>query len=644
MLYYNEGMGSGRARLAFQVGLAAGLIVLGAALLAFSGLPESDDEQLFAAQAQNVAVLGNFNALQLFGNERLRGTAPGSEPLHPLVGSIFYCLAGLFKAGSLHGVLLANVFATTLTSALLAWIGVRRGFSNPAALAGALLFGLGSFALPYTGTYYREPLAGLLLAGALAAIEFAAGAGRSGRKLAWLACAGLCFVLGVLAKVTFAAVLPFGLAYVFTRRRDVLPGRLFCAALVLLPVGAGAAWFLMRTLLPAEALGRLNWGFVVHLAGALPDIRTDHFWCALGGLFFSPAKGLVWYAPGLLLGWVGIKRSTSRVETLAAWGAALALAAVHARAYNDRWVMVGWAARPLLPVLPWLALACLPALERLLAGGVWQRRLVWELIVLGAFIQIPRLLAGDAAYINWLAGRLGALSTEIHAWSWELAPLWRQWDLIGKIPFSNIAWLRTAQAGQGSAWLVVFLSIGLVVGGIWLYQRTRLEMRIANILMISLLCGACVTPWLAVGMLRGDPLYAPERTDISSALTVLRASAIQPDAILVDAYLDPLWLAAFNWGAFRTEWVGLPPPVESARYASPIYTRREETAVLVNRIAKPPARIWLLEECLSLSDRAEYFDLLKMEEFSETREYFFGQNLPEKGVCLTQFEANKSAP
>ena len=66
------------AHLPLLVALSAGLIILGVAMLFFSGLTESDDEQLFAAQAQNYAVLKNFNALQLFGNERLRGVAPGS--------------------------------------------------------------------------------------------------------------------------------------------------------------------------------------------------------------------------------------------------------------------------------------------------------------------------------------------------------------------------------------------------------------------------------------------------------------------------------------------------------------------------------------------------------------------------------------
>ena len=452
-------MPSNQAHRNFILAIAVAMVLLGAFIFAYSGLPETDDEQLFAAQSQNAAVLGNLNALQLFGNERLRGTAPGSEPLHPLLGSLFYRLAAALHIGTLQATLLSNGFVTALSGAVLCWLALKRGFCVPAALSVALLFGVGTFALPYATSNYREPLSALLLLVSLSCIELAATALSSGEKLFWLTAAGVAFVLTVLTKVTCVVVLPFGMLFIVIRRREVLPGRLLWLALALLPFGALAAWFMARAVLPPSSLGRISWDFVLHLVGALPDIKTDYFWRALFGLFISPAKGLIWYAPGLLLGLIAWKNKPARVELWLAWGAAFALAGVHARAYNEDWALVGWGARPLLPVLPWLALACLPVLETFLSGKIWQRRLVWALIAVGMVIQLPRLLAGDAAYVTWLAGELGALPGEAQAWSWRFSPLWHQWSVLKDLPLVNLAWLRAGLAGQVGA------SLGAVIFG-----------------------------------------------------------------------------------------------------------------------------------------------------------------------------------
>ncbi len=631
-------MTSNQAHRDLALALAVGMMLLGAYVFAYSGMPESDDEQLFAAQSQNAAVLGNLNALQLFGNERLRGAAPGSEPLHPLLGSLFYKLAAVLKFGTLQAILLTNCFVTALSGALLCWLALKRRYSQLAALAVAFLFGLGTFALPYAASNYREPLSAFFLVVCLYCIELASQAKRGGKKLIWLTSAGAAFVMAVLTKVTCAVVLPFGIIYILFRRREVLPGRLLVLALVLLPLGALAAWFIARAVLPPASLGRISWDFVLHLAGALPDIKTDYFWRALFGLFISPAKGLIWYAPGLLLGLIAWKNKPARAELWLAWGAAFALAGVHARAYNQDWALVGWGVRPLVPVLSWLALACLPAIESLLSGKAWQRRLVWMLIGLGAFIQLPRLLAGDAAYVTWLAGQLGALPGEAQAWSWRFSPLWRQWSVLKDLPLLNVAWLRVGLAGRVEAYFVPLCSLVLIVLGVWLYQCVKKEMRIATTSVIGMVCLTLVMPWLGVWALRADPLYSAQREDFVHALEYLRQNARQPDAVLVSSYLEPLWLTVFNWGRLETEWVGLPAALPSVRYASPIYNRLGESSALARRLAKPPARVWLAEPCTSLAHRGAYFLSLKEAGFSVISEQFFRQSTPDIGTCLTAYQ------
>ncbi len=138
-------------------------LAVGSYLLSFSAVPISDDEQLYASAARNLAVNGRLSAEQLYGNIRLRGSYHGVEPAFPALASIWYRAFLGAGFGHLQSLYLLPVLVTGLAAGLIAIIAYQLGFSNITGITAGLFYGLSSMAWPYAKTLFREPLMALLL-------------------------------------------------------------------------------------------------------------------------------------------------------------------------------------------------------------------------------------------------------------------------------------------------------------------------------------------------------------------------------------------------------------------------------------------------------------------------------------------------
>jgi hypothetical protein len=242
-----------------------------------------------------------------------------------------------------------NICITATTVALLYLLGLRFWESERAALALALLYGFASLAWPYSQTFYREPLTGLALTlsfGALYAFRQ-----RPQRKSLVLAAGAL--LLALATKLTALLAVPWLLAYSWAPLRAWLSGKphfwLLCVlgliALALV-VGLGIA--------PKRET----------LLHYLQEVRHDLSYDAgsfvrqgLWGLLFSPGKGLLLYAPPVLLALLAFGPFVRRypMEGLAIAGLSLS----YVLAYSSRRGWHGglcWGPRYLLPVLPLMLL------------------------------------------------------------------------------------------------------------------------------------------------------------------------------------------------------------------------------------------------------------------------------------------------
>jgi hypothetical protein len=259
----------------------------------------------------------------------------------------------------------ATVFGTGLTDAWLGGLGVgltfllatALGASVPAALGAAILLGAASLWPHYSATFLSEPLAGVCLAGALlASARFAREAHpRERHGHSWLAISGFAGGALVATKVVMAVVLWPLVAWisVVAWRRGRLRS-LFVAAFAW---GAPfSAWL--------AAIGYYNWArFGSALQTGYRDEASNFdtpLLAGLGGLLFSPARGIVWYCPAVILGVAGFwiaSRRRDRALAFAIAGVGVTQLLVFAKYYQ--WYGGGaWGPRFLVPLLPlWLALA-----------------------------------------------------------------------------------------------------------------------------------------------------------------------------------------------------------------------------------------------------------------------------------------------
>jgi len=473
----------GRAmRLSAPARQAAAILLLlsGLYLLTMSGHTYSADEETMVAVTRGIVESGRVAVVVEDG-------APVAA-LRPGLGGLGYSPYGvlpsllalpLYALGALAGALgpAAEEYAarlavgalngpvTAATAAVLALWSRRLGASRGWALALALLYGFCTFAWPYARTFFSEPLAALLL---LVAAERAdAGgqrlaAGRAGlqggagasaattrRASADFLCSGLAAGLLLATRIASGVALPAVGLYVLWhglrawRRADspaAVLGPLVAWAAGLLPGLALVVWY---------NLARFGTPLATGYASEA-ELFTTPLGEGLYGLLLSSGKGVIWYAPPLLLALPGSWRlwrrgAGGRGAALLAWALFLGHLLLYAR--WGEWQGGGvWGPRFLLPVVaPLLALA---------AGLSPPGRAERGALVGGA--AVPSAPSGrpapfSVAWAGWsaavvlgllgLAGNLGGVLLNFNTYvvapapadkvlSWEGSPLVGHWRAL----------------------------------------------------------------------------------------------------------------------------------------------------------------------------------------------------------------------
>jgi len=578
-----------------RAGLIA-LLLFTVYLASYSGVAVTDDEQLFATMTENAAFGKPYHALPLFGNDRLRGAIGGVEPLHPLLGIPLSRLAVLLDVGHAQALFLLPAITTALAAALLYLIIRLRSYSEKTATLVALIFGIGTIALPYARMNFREPLAMCCLTASALCASFlsAAPQPRARAGLAFVAMLVFLFAAGF-AKVTVLAAAPFIFLEALMMKHPTRPPRwwkqrILAAALILIGLVA-------FVLLGARALGasffRFTPAFLLHAFDALRTLPHDHFWEALAGQFVSPAKGFFLYSPFLILSLVSLPMRPFRWrEFILPFGSLLALAVIQALIYNQDWWNITWGTRALLPSLPLFCLACLPAVDRALhRPGAWPRWLLVILIVLGILIQLSRILVPDPAFANWLVNFQGRALVTADMWSLALAPAIQHWKLaFSGIP-ADLAWANLAPHKRMIA--IGFPALcALAAGGILAalcrkpsWKHTLPLAALACLLMAALLPAAAQT----------DQRYYAQYPIFHETTAALCARTAPDDLLLLDAYLHPYWWYFHNFGCGDRTWLGLPYSHTTYYRGEIYYPRAYELQPIINHALAAQKNIFLVQ-------------------------------------------------
>lgn len=276
-------------------------------------------------------------------------------------GLLMSTLAGLPEAQTLAGVLsLLNPLVSACAAIVVFRLCQTVGCSPLAALSAAIAYAFGTLAWVYAGVDGTEPLQALCLAlSLLLLIRY-----RSERYAWLLSGSSVALACAIVTKPANAVLVPaFGLYALCALRARRLSLRETVPVLVRF-ASPLAICFLF--------LAWLNWfrfGSVLE-TGYEPHAFMNHFLDGIYGLIFSFNKGIVFYAPLVVLAPVGmwIMRRSQGGEAMLIAVASLTYVSLFAKFYNwgGGW---SWGPRYLMPIVP---LLMVPVARAAAAARVWR--------------------------------------------------------------------------------------------------------------------------------------------------------------------------------------------------------------------------------------------------------------------------------
>jgi hypothetical protein len=350
---------------------------------------------------------------------------------------------------------LRNPLFAALTAMLLARIARHLGASRRRAWLAALAYGLCTFAWPQARATLSDVQATFFLFAAFGLVLRVREATERLRRparvdlLAFGLCLGLAFLTRISTAPVVAVLIGAGIAVGLRGRRFLLAAGerprplLLDAALALGPaVLCFGLWL---------ALNRARFGHPLE-SGYSSGVGASFFsypvHLGLAGLLLSPGKGLLWFAPGLVLLPLGLRHALKRGERLWPWTLLLVAVAVFLPAA----CMPGWhgawtyGPRYLLPALPLLWLGVALAFQELQDHPA-RFRTALGITAAGLLTSLPGVfvdhathedLGLQAAQVAWAgdvpAGVDERTADEAHFlrlhWEWRTAAPWAHWRIL----------------------------------------------------------------------------------------------------------------------------------------------------------------------------------------------------------------------
>lgn len=574
-------------------------------LLFFSGVPGTDDEQLFASAAQSHYVTGNFSAYQVFGNDRLQGNYAAIAPPHVWFGIYAYWLAEKLHTGGLQCFFLLSPFYSALTGYLLIRIAQKRGISKQTILVTIFIFGFTTMVLAYSRSFFREPLAMLFLTASFYEIESIPQEKQDQfSHVVKMAAALLFLLLAIWTKEFLIVCVPLLAYYFFSKRKtqyslssrnDQRELRKTNKAFVLIIT---IIFIFTAILLLRDSRGRFSISYLSRLLSYFPDFEHDYFLESLFRMFFSLSKGLLIYSPALLLVFISplVKEACIvKLDYLLALSSSVGIATLQAFFYDSEWWTFTWSTRFLLPVIPLWIICLFPLVESILKHKKkWGRVLLCLIIFIGALMQLGSVLISSADYSRFLWEHFHYRLNETNISHVEAIPAIGHWlAFFNGVP-SDVGWIRILSAGIAIG--IVFPIILLILGAVGLaffFRYSIISTRNFS-LLIFLLC--ITSPFLTLISNQDDPYYGKDQIAYQQLLIMLSHSSTKDDVIAIDAYNKPLWYHYFNFGFPKTVWVGLPPEQASMFSNAVIYPEMSKTISFILSNKRSSSKIWLVTE------------------------------------------------
>lgn len=309
-----------------------------------------------------------------------------------------------------------NLFVTLMTLWVL-YLWMSQVFTPSVATLTVALYGLGTLAWPYSQTFYREPLVGLCL---LLSFWYAARFRESSQRSDFLV-SSAAIILAVATKFVVVIAIPLWLVSVVHPR---LLKRAGFRHYLLMTIAIFGVMSVAIFTLSAKQETLLH--YIQEVVFDIKHNRSVFFSYGLYGLTLSTGKGLLIYAPPVLLSLLGFPKFLRlyRQDALVIGGIFLLFLVV----YSTRRGWHGgacWGPRYLLPILPLLMLPAgsfLSSHAKQIQDEKWFSTRLAQMTIVGVFMSgvVVQLAAVSVFPLNYyfLKAQEGTLSLE----SWDGGP------------------------------------------------------------------------------------------------------------------------------------------------------------------------------------------------------------------------------
>jgi hypothetical protein len=340
-----------------------------------------------------------------------------ADPIYALVGPVL------------------QILIAVVTAYLIGRFLRRLGFSTPIVLWGIFLFGLGSPAIVYARSDVAQPLEGLCWLAAIYAVLRL----RDTDLVRWGVLAGLALVFAVLAR-------PF-------------EGTMLMVALFALAVGGPIPWRWDRAAWRRVGMVAASFGLAAAFTmlvnvgrfGSPLNFGTGSGWATplpvgLAGSLISPARGMLWAFPAIILVPLGVRTlwPHHRLTALVLIGLSAALL-LNTSLWTWWWGGWNWGLRLFVPALPLLAVLAAAGIDRLRG---WARVAVPGAVLLAGFAwAVPGVLT------DLLGGYAGTYDGTVGSFKLAAYPPIGAWAFLHHLRAFNLAdssaidllWFRLAR-------------------------------------------------------------------------------------------------------------------------------------------------------------------------------------------------------